>query len=98
MCYGPTGFAWGPAFTIYKFFQFGAGWEAPATQGLIRPRGFAMILAGIALVTLLLAAISHRKQTGSQAGAQSKVVSMIRPKSPCTFAVPRVLDRFGVSG
>jgi integrase len=36
--------------------------------------------------------------TPAKRAAQSKVVSMIRPKSTCTVDVPRVLDRIGVSG
>ena len=36
--------------------------------------------------------------TPAKRAAQSKMVSMIRPKSTCTVDVPRVLDRIGVSG
>jgi integrase len=36
--------------------------------------------------------------TPAKRAAQSKVVSMIRPKSTCTVDVPRALDRIGVSG
>jgi integrase len=35
--------------------------------------------------------------TPAKRAAQSKVVSMIRPKSTCTVDVPRVFDRIGVS-
>jgi integrase len=35
--------------------------------------------------------------TPAKRAAQSKVVSMIRPKSPCTVVVPPFLERFGVS-
>lgn len=48
-------------FSIYKFFQFEAGRGAPATRGLITPRDFAIVLIGIALVTLLAATVSHRR-------------------------------------
>jgi putative membrane protein len=49
------------AFTIYKFFQFEAGRGAPATRGWFTPREYAMVLAGIALFTLVTAAIGHRR-------------------------------------
>ena len=49
------------AFTIYKFFQFEAGRGAPATHGWFTPREFAMVLAGIALVSLAMAIIGHRR-------------------------------------
>jgi integrase len=35
--------------------------------------------------------------TPAKRAAQSKVVSMIRPKSTCTVDLPRVFDRIGVS-
>ena len=49
------------AFTIYKFFQFEAGRGAPVTRGLLTPRDFALILATIGLVSLLMATVSHRR-------------------------------------
>lgn len=49
------------AFTIYKFFQFEAGRGAPVTRGLLTPRDFALILATIGLVSLLMATLSHRR-------------------------------------
>ncbi|HEX2328168.1 MAG TPA: DUF202 domain-containing protein [Candidatus Angelobacter sp.] len=52
-------------FTIYKFFQFEAGRGAPATRGFFTPRDFALVMVGIGLVALLLAAVAHWKQTRS---------------------------------
>jgi putative membrane protein len=49
-------------FTIYKFFQFEAGRGAPATHGWLTPRGFALIMVSIGLVSLLMATISHRRE------------------------------------
>jgi len=49
------------AFTIYKFFQFEAGRGAPATRGWFTPREFAIVLAGIALVSLVMATTGHRR-------------------------------------
>lgn len=51
------------AFTIYKFFQFEGGRGAPTTQGLFTPRDFALVLVSIALVALLMATVSHRRDT-----------------------------------
>lgn len=51
------------AFTIFKFFQFEAVRGTPVTHGLLTPRDFALILVSIALVTLFMATISHRRQT-----------------------------------
>ena len=49
------------AFTIYKFFQFEGGRGAPATHGLFTPREFALVLVSIALIALLMATVSHRR-------------------------------------
>jgi putative membrane protein len=50
-------------FTVYKFFQFEGGRGAPATQGLLTPRFFALIIVTIGLVSLLLATLAHWKAT-----------------------------------
>jgi putative membrane protein len=47
-------------FTIYKFFQFEQGRNAPANRGLLTPRDFALIIVGIGLVALLVATIQNR--------------------------------------
>jgi putative membrane protein len=50
------------AFTIYKFFQFEGGSGAPITRGFFTPRLFAISLVAIAMTTLTLAVISHRRE------------------------------------
>ena len=49
-------------FTVYKFFQFEAGQNAPVTRGLLTPRDFAMILISIGLVALSMATLAHRRE------------------------------------
>jgi putative membrane protein len=49
-------------FTIYKFFQYEIGKGAPAaTERLLSPRGFALIMIGTGLVALLMSTIQHRE-------------------------------------
>jgi len=48
-------------FTIYKFFQFEAGKET-SRRGLLTPRDFAMLMIGIGVISLVLSAISHRRE------------------------------------
>lgn len=48
-------------FTIYKFFQFLREGKAVPAEGVLGPRGFALLLIGIGLSALLLAAIDHRR-------------------------------------
>jgi len=50
-------------FTVYKFFQFEAGRNAPVTRGWLTPRDFALILISIGLVSLFMATIAHRRET-----------------------------------
>lgn len=50
-------------FTVYKFFQFEAGKDAPVTRGWLTPRDFALILISIGLVSLFMATIAHRRET-----------------------------------
>ena len=47
-------------FTIYKFFQFEQGRNAPAMRGFLTPRDFALIIVGIGLVALLIATLQNR--------------------------------------
>jgi putative membrane protein len=47
-------------FTIYKFFQFEQGRNAPANRGLLTPRDFALIIVGIGLAALLIATVQNR--------------------------------------
>ena len=49
-------------FTIYKFFQYHRG-EEPGfvSEGLMGPRGFALLMIGIGLTALALATIEHRR-------------------------------------
>jgi putative membrane protein len=49
-------------FTIYKFFQFEAGRDAKVNWGLITPRGFALNLISIGLLSLAVAIIQNRKE------------------------------------
>jgi putative membrane protein len=47
-------------FTIYKFFQYlHEGRDVPH-EGILGPRGFALLMIGIGLTALLLAAVDHR--------------------------------------
>jgi putative membrane protein len=55
-------------FTVYKFFQFDVGRNAPVTRALLTPRDFALILVSIGLVTLLLATLAHRRDIRSISG------------------------------
>lgn len=55
-------------FSIYKFFQL-EGLSRSQQDRLIGPRGFALMLVGIGLISLLLATIEHR-QNISALGAQ----------------------------
>jgi putative membrane protein len=48
-------------FTIYKFFQFLRDEQAPAGEGMIGLRAFAMLMIGIGLTALLLATLQHRR-------------------------------------
>jgi putative membrane protein len=52
-------------FTIYKFFQFDIGKNAPIRRTLLTPRDFALIMISIGLVCLLLATLEHRKEVRS---------------------------------
>ncbi len=52
-------------FTIWKFFQFDAGRNAPATRGWITPRDFALIMVSIGVVALVLATSGHRREIAS---------------------------------
>lgn len=52
-------------FTIYKFFQFDVGKNAPVRRALLTPRDFALIMISIGLVCLLLATLEHRKEVRS---------------------------------
>lgn len=49
-------------FTIYKFFQFQAGKNAPVTRGFITPRDFALMMISMGLVILLMATVSHWRE------------------------------------
>lgn len=48
-------------FTLYKFFEFEAGKSVVATNPLISPRHFAMVMIATGLVALLLSAADHRR-------------------------------------
>ena len=49
-------------FTIYKFFQFEAGRGLPINRGFVTPRDFAIVMAGIGIVALLMATFARRKE------------------------------------
>jgi putative membrane protein len=46
-------------FTIYKYFQFEARDAGKIHKGLLTPRGFALIMVSIGLISLLMATIQH---------------------------------------
>jgi putative membrane protein len=48
-------------FTIYKFFQFELKGRTPDPDGMIGPRGFALVMIAIGLVALLLSTVEHRQ-------------------------------------
>ncbi len=48
-------------FTIYKFFQYMREASAAPREGLVGPRGFALLMIGIGLTALLLATVEHRR-------------------------------------
>jgi putative membrane protein len=48
-------------FTIYKFFQFEANKSGEIRHGIFSPRDFALIMVSIGLISLMAAAIGHRR-------------------------------------
>jgi putative membrane protein len=48
-------------FTIYKFFQYLREGRTPPPEGLLGPRGFALLMIAIGLTALLLATLDHRQ-------------------------------------
>ena len=48
-------------FTIYKFFQFEMAKQPLRESPVLGPRGFALIMIAIGLVSLLLSTIEHRR-------------------------------------
>jgi inner membrane protein YidH len=49
-------------FTVYKFFQYEISKaQPPATERLLSPRGFALIMIGTGLIALLMSTIQHRQ-------------------------------------
>jgi putative membrane protein len=48
-------------FTIHKFFQYLVERQPVAAQGLLGPRGFALLMIGIGLTALVLATLEHRR-------------------------------------
>lgn len=48
-------------FTVYKFFQFERKIAGPSLQQAIGPRGFAIIMISIGLVSLIMASVQHRR-------------------------------------
>ena len=50
-------------FTIYKFFQFDMSKQAPVrADSLLGPRGFALVMITIGLVSLALSTVQHRRE------------------------------------
>jgi putative membrane protein len=47
-------------FTLYKFFQY-LHQDKPPAQGILGPRGFALIMIGIGLTALVFATIEQRR-------------------------------------
>lgn len=47
-------------FTIYKFFQYVGDDKPPADTGIMGPRGFAILLILIGIMSLVLGTIEHR--------------------------------------
>ena len=48
-------------FTIYKFFEFEMTKQALPANHLLGPRGFALVMITIGLVSLMLSTIGHRR-------------------------------------
>jgi putative membrane protein len=63
-------------FTVYKFFQYEiAKAQTQATERLLSPRGFALIMIGTGLIALLMSTIQHR-QSMKRLRAESGLVSV----------------------
>lgn len=48
-------------FTVYKFFQFEGKSAGPPLQQVIGPRGFAVIMILVGVLSLLMASVQHRR-------------------------------------
>src|SRR3954452_6407489 len=48
-------------FTIYKFFQYQVERGVTMRGGILSPRSFAMIIVSVALLSLFLATLAHRR-------------------------------------
>ena len=48
-------------FTIYKFFQYLTERQTGVQEGLIGPRGYALIMITIGIVALVFATLQHRR-------------------------------------
>ena len=48
-------------FTIYKFFQFDVSKQPLHASSIIGPRGFALIMITVGLLSLLLSTVDHRR-------------------------------------
>jgi len=72
-------------FTIYKFFQFDMLKQSPPrTETLLGPRGFALLMITIGLVSLALSTIQHRREMqalrlefGSVASSTAAIVATL---------------------
>jgi putative membrane protein len=61
-------------FTIHKFFQYLVERQQIAAQGMLGPRGFALLMIGIGLTALVLATLEHRRSMRALRSEYGQVV------------------------
>jgi uncharacterized membrane protein YidH (DUF202 family) len=78
------------AFTIYKFFEFEKQNDPRALQGKFSPRDYAISMAAIGVVSLILAIFQYRKGT--------RQLKLQMPGSPYSLAevVAVLISFFGL--
>ena len=80
-------------FTIYKFFQYLRD-NQPVDTGVMGPRGFALLMIGIALGSLVLATVEHRR---SIAALRAEFGAAVVPYSLATV-IGALVSALGVLG
>ena len=61
-------------FTVYKFFQFELKDQPVPSGSVLGPRGFALVLIAMGLVSLLLATVQHRQSMQALRAEYGKIV------------------------
>jgi putative membrane protein len=78
-------------FTIYKFFEFERGGRAQSDEG-IGPRTFALLMIGIGVTALVLAALEHRRSL------HALVLEGSAPSSSLALSIALMVGLLGVVG